>query len=159
MSDNRTIMCVICFNSQWRSVVIGTISGVITLLSLLFTLGYHDRILVYLKTNTPENECLSINLQDEEETKKGINYQFNGKFLFDGIFFVRFFVNSTSDLLNKAIMQIGRIESSQCENVMIFLSFRFYVKSILDNLEVLKLPFFAIFVPLNFVNLVNFSLQ
>jgi len=73
-------MCVICFNSQWRSVVIGTISGVITLLSLLFTLGYHDRILVYLKTNTPENECLSINLQDEEETKKGIKYQFNGKF-------------------------------------------------------------------------------
>ena len=134
-------MCVICFNSQWRSVVIGTISGVITLLSLLFTLGYHDHILVYLKTNTPENECLSINLQDEEETKKGINYQFNGKFLFDGIFFVRFFVNSTSNL-KKAIMQI---ESTQCENVMIFLSFRFYVKSILDNLEVLKLPFFAIF--------------
>ena len=41
-------------------------------------------------------------------------------------------------------MQIGRIESLQCENVMIFLSFRFYVKSILENLEVLKLPLFAI---------------
>ena len=65
-------MCVICFNSQWRSVVIGTISGVITLLSLLFTLGYHDQILVYLKTNTLENDCLSITLQDEAETKKGI---------------------------------------------------------------------------------------
>ena len=78
MSDNRTIMCVICFNSQWRSVVIGTISGVITLLSLLFTIGYHDRILDYLKTNAPENECLSIITleEDEKETKKGVNYQF-----------------------------------------------------------------------------------
>ena len=73
MSDNnRTVMCVICFNSQWRSVVIGTFSGVITLLTLLFTLAYNERILVYLKTNTPENDCLSITLQDEKETK-GIN--------------------------------------------------------------------------------------
>ena len=30
---------------------------------------------------------------------------------------------------------------SQCGNSIMFLSFRFYVKSILENLEVLKLPF------------------
>ena len=44
---------------------------------------------------------------------------------------------------------------------MIFLSFRFSVKSILGNLNslVLNLPFFAIFEALNFANLVNFNLQ
>ena len=45
-----------------------------------------------------------------------------------------------------------------CGNFMIFLSFRFYVKSILANLNVVKLPFSAILVALNFVNLVDFSL-
>ena len=33
------------------------------------------------------------------------------------------------------------------------------MKPILDNLEVVKQPFFAIFGTLNFVNLVSFSLQ
>ena len=32
----------------------------------------------------------------------------------------------------------------QCENFRIFLSLRFYVKSILENLEILKLPFFIL---------------
>ena len=36
---------------------------------------------------------------------------------------------------------------------------RFYVKSTLENEEVLKLPFFTIFGALNFVNFVEFSLQ
>ena len=39
---------------------------------------------------------------------------------------------------------------------MIFLSLRFYVKSVLEDLEVVKLPFFAIFGALIFVNLVDF---
>ena len=39
---------------------------------------------------------------------------------------------------------------------MIFLSLRFYVKSIFEILKVLKLPFFAILGPMNSVNLVNF---
>ena len=50
--------------------------------------------------------------------------------------------------------------STKCGHFRIFLSLRFYVKSILDNLEVLKLPvFFAIFGSLNIENLVHFSLQ
>ena len=47
----------------------------------------------------------------------------------------------------------------QCENFKIFQSLRFYVKSFLENLEVLRLPFFVILGPLNFVDLVNLSLQ
>ena len=34
----------------------------------------------------------------------------------------------------------GQVCQSQCGNVMIFLSFRFYVKSIMGNLEVLRMP-------------------
>ena len=49
--------------------------------------------------------------------------------------------------------------STRCGNFRIFLSFRFYVKSILENLAVHKLLFFAITGARNFVNLVNFSLQ
>ena len=50
--------------------------------------------------------------------------------------------------------------SQQCGNFRIFLSlFRFDVKSILQSLEVLKLPFFAILGILNFLNMVNFNLQ
>ena len=52
-----------------------------------------------------------------------------------------------------------KVQSAQCGNFKIFLSFRFYVKSILENLEVVKVPFFAILGALNFVDLVNFSLQ
>ena len=48
---------------------------------------------------------------------------------------------------------------SQCGNFMIFLSFRFYVKSILENLGVLKLQFFVILGALKMVKLVNLSLQ
>ena len=40
-----------------------------------------------------------------------------------------------------------------------FLSLRFYVKSILKNVEVLKLPFLAILESLDFGFLVNFSRQ
>jgi len=43
----------------------------------------------------------------------------------------------------------------QCGNFRIFLSFRFYVKLFLENLEVLKIPFLAILRPLNFVNWVK----
>ena len=39
------------------------------------------------------------------------------------------------------------------------MSFRFYVKSTLEKLEVLKMSFFAILGALDFVNLVNFSVQ
>ena len=36
------------------------------------------------------------------------------------------------------------IIDSQSENIRIFLSFRFYVKSILENLEVSKVPFHSV---------------
>ena len=45
---------------------------------------------------------------------------------------------------------IKRADGTQCRNSRIFLSLRFYVKSILVILEVQKLSFFAIFEPLNF---------
>ena len=47
---------------------------------------------------------------------------------------------------------------TQCGNVRIFPPLIFYVKSILENLKVLKLSFFAILGALRFVNLVNLSL-
>ena len=51
------------------------------------------------------------------------------------------------------------VKIAQCGNLMIFLSPRFYVKSILDNIEVLKLPILPFFEALNFANLVHFSIQ
>ena len=48
---------------------------------------------------------------------------------------------------------------TQCGNIEIFLSFRFYVKSTLENLEVLKTAFFANLGALKMFNLVDFSLQ
>ena len=48
---------------------------------------------------------------------------------------------------------------AQCGIFMIFLSPRFYVKSIFENLEVLKLPLFAILGAQNFDDLLYFSLQ
>ena len=45
-------------------------------------------------------------------------------------------------LMSNAINMSGtKVRRTQCGNLMIFLSFRSYVKSILENLEVLKLPF------------------
>ena len=49
-------------------------------------------------------------------------------------------------------------ETSWCGKFRIFLSLRFYVKSILENLREPKTFFFALFGALNFANLVNFSL-
>ena len=53
---------------------------------------------------------------------------------------------------------MSRVKVSQCGNFRNFLSLRFYVKSMLKNLEVIKLPF-CHFWALKFVNLVNLSLQ
>ena len=47
-------------------------------------------------------------------------------------------------------------QNAQCGNFGIFVSLIFYVKSILENLEVPKLPFWALD---NTVNLVKISLQ
>ena len=37
--------------------------------------------------------------------------------------------------------KIAKVCNTRCENIEIFLSFRFYVKSTLENVEDLKLPF------------------
>lgn len=53
-------MCVLCFNSQWRSVVIGTVSSVIALLLLLFSIGYKDSINAHLETKVAAKRCYSF---------------------------------------------------------------------------------------------------
>ena len=47
----------------------------------------------------------------------------------------------------------------QCGNIKIFISFRFYVKSILVDSRSAKAAIFAILGAVNFVNLVNIGLQ
>ena len=48
------------------------------------------------------------------------------------------------------IIAPGKVKISQCGNFMIFLSLRFYVKSIWEHLKVQKMPFFAIMKILNY---------
>ena len=55
--------------------------------------------------------------------------------------------------------KMRKIAKSQIGNFSIFLSFRFYVKSIFQNLKVLKTAVFAILRAQNFVNWVFFNLQ
>ena len=50
-------MCVLCFNSQWRSVVIGTASLVLSLAVILGTLAYHEDILQHLESKLQEKRC------------------------------------------------------------------------------------------------------
>ena len=50
------------------------------------------------------------------------------------------------------------ISNAQCGNFMIFISLRFYVKSIFEYSRSAKTAFFAILGAVNFVNLVNISL-
>ena len=39
-----TGVCVVCFNSQWRSVVVGLVSTFVSLFILFLTIGYSDDI-------------------------------------------------------------------------------------------------------------------
>ena len=48
-------------------------------------------------------------------------------------------LDSVSEVIH--VFHPYQVRGSQCGNLRIFLSFRFYVKSILENLEVLKMPF------------------
>ena len=59
---------------------------------------------------------------------------------------------------NHAYLIFG-VAMPQCGKFRNLLSFRFYMKSISENLEVVKLPFFAILGVKKFVNFVNLSLQ
>ena len=59
----------------------------------------------------------------------------------------------------ESIDNLEQVCKTQCGNFRIFLSLIFYVKSIMQNLEVPKVPVSAILGALSFVNLVNFSLQ
>ena len=76
------------------------------------------------------------------------------------LFFWRSMFFFVFQLLHKSIPHpLETLNTSQCRNFRIFLSFTFYVKSVLKNLEVLKFQFFAIWGALNFAALMNFSLQ
>merc|ERR1712062_248309 len=51
-------MCmVVCFNSQWRSVVIGTVSCLSSLFLLFLTIGYEDVIMVHLESKAAHKGC------------------------------------------------------------------------------------------------------
>ena len=52
-------MCVLCFNSQWRSVVIGTVSSVVCLLILLTTVAYQDPIEFHFMKRLKAENCIS----------------------------------------------------------------------------------------------------
>ena len=65
-----------------------------------------------------------------------------------------------SPKFRKFVYIMEKIEANpQCGNFRIFLSLKFYVKSILENLDVVKLPFFATLAALNLFHMVNFNLQ
>ena len=53
--------------------------------------------------------------------------------------------------LGKLICNFHNVNHTPCRNFRIFVSVRLYVKSFLEILEVLKLPFLAILLALNFV--------
>ena len=57
------------------------------------------------------------------------------------------------------IMLHPKVVNTQCGYFSISLSVRFYVKSISENLEVIKTAIFAVLVALNCVYLVDFKLQ
>ena len=51
-------MClVVCFNSQWRSVVIGTVSCLSSLFLLFLTVGYQDVIVGHLEAKIANKGC------------------------------------------------------------------------------------------------------
>ena len=62
-------------------------------------------------------------------------------------------------LLGSKVFILVKVHKTQCGNFKIFVSLRFYVKSILWILEVKKTAVFTIFGAVNFVLLLNFSLQ
>ena len=55
--NHKNIMCVLCFNSQWRSVVIGSVSTGLSLLILLTSLAYHSQVSLHLATKVQEQKC------------------------------------------------------------------------------------------------------
>ena len=63
-------MCVLCFNSQWRSVVIGTVSSVLSLLLLLLTIGAKDVIQDHCKRKLLEQNCIHKSIERIDEEKE-----------------------------------------------------------------------------------------
>ena len=59
-------------------------------------------------------------------------------------------LDSVSEVIH--VFHPYQVRGSQCGNLRIFLSLKFYVKSILENLEVLKLPFLPLLGALKFDN-------
>ena len=66
------------------------------------------------------------------------------------------FISVTNYTLHVWVLSILLVEITQCGNFRICLSLRFYMKSTLENVHILKTAAFALFEALNWV---NFSLQ
>ena len=52
-----TGVCVVCFNSQWRSVVVGLVSTFVSLFILFLTIGYSDVIDGHLDNRIANKKC------------------------------------------------------------------------------------------------------
>ena len=75
-------MCVLCFNSQWRSVVIGTVSSVFCLLLLFITIGAKDVILQHCRQKLEERDCIQKSVRqigDDDATDSSVTtYSLSG---------------------------------------------------------------------------------
>ena len=71
-------MCVLCFNSQWRSVVIGTVSSVFSLLILLVTIGAHDIIVQHCMQRLEERNCITRTSIDDDDEDSQVTYSLSG---------------------------------------------------------------------------------
>lgn len=61
------IMCVMCFNSQWRSVLIGSTGASLALAVVWITAVYQDEVELYLGLDLKKFGCLAVD-QDETST-------------------------------------------------------------------------------------------
>ena len=62
-------MCVLCFNSQWRSVVIGTVSCVLCLLILFATIAYKDQLQYHIVRRLQAENCISKDTREVNWSK------------------------------------------------------------------------------------------
>ena len=58
-------MCVLCFNSQWRSVLIGSVAASFSLLLLLLTAAYKDSILGHFEDRLRAEGCITDDNDDD----------------------------------------------------------------------------------------------
>ena len=70
-SSFATNMCmVVCFNSQWRSVVIGTVSCISSLFILFLTIGYQQTIVDHIESHAARMGCYEYRQYDKYISKQ-----------------------------------------------------------------------------------------